>query len=109
VKQYLNRKIDRSAHQTGSMDRFSVIPSPYDITFENGFESLLCFCVSTEMLAIYSTAVAERQMMRERHIHVVDTLHLTMGQVLMVLYTALKHGLSVHSWAGMVWVCVVSE
>jgi DegV family protein with EDD domain len=69
-------------------------PAPGDFTsafeqaFETGAETVLCFCVSSEISATYGAAVAARQMMQERDIHVVDTRNLTMGQGFMVLSAA---------------------
>ena len=60
----------------------------YDNAFENGAETVLCFCVSSEISATYGAAVAARQTMPERDIQVVDTLNLTMGQGYMVLAAA---------------------
>lgn len=69
-------------------------PAPGDFTtayenaFENGAETVLCFCVSSEISATYGAAVAARQTMPDRDIQVVDTLNLTMGQGYMVLAAA---------------------
>lgn len=69
-------------------------PAPGDFTtayenaFENAAETVLCFCVSSEISATYGAAVAARQTMPDRDIQVVDTLNLTMGQGYMVLAAA---------------------
>ncbi len=69
-------------------------PAPGDFTtayknaFENGAETVLCFCVSSEISATYGAAVAARQTMPDWDIQVVDTLNLTMGQGYMVLAAA---------------------
>ena len=60
----------------------------FDKAFEAGAETVLCFCVSSEVSATYGAAVAARQMMLDRDIHVIDTLNLTMGQGYMVLAAA---------------------
>jgi len=111
--------------------------SAYQQAFESGADSVLCFCVSSEIGATYVAAITAQQTMPERDIHVVDTSNLTMGQGFMVIvqvnalakaqafynrlskvvlfpgeviYAVLTPGLSVHSVAGMVGVCfVVSE
>jgi len=69
-------------------------PAPGDFTtayenaFKNGAETVLCFCVSSEISATYGAAIAARQTMPDRDIQVVDTLNLTMGQGYMVLAAA---------------------
>ncbi len=69
-------------------------PAPGDFSkvFEKAFdldaESILCFCVSSEISATYGAAMSARQLMPERDIHVVDTRNLTMAQGFMVLAAA---------------------
>lgn len=60
----------------------------FEKAFQEGAETVLCFCVSSEISATYGAAVAARQTMPERDIQVVDTLSLTMGQGFMVLAAA---------------------
>lgn len=62
--------------------------SAFEKAFEVGAESVLCFCVSSEVSATYGAAEAARQMMEDKDIHVVDTLSLSMGQGFMVLAAA---------------------
>jgi DegV family protein with EDD domain len=69
-------------------------PSPGD--FSDAFaealrseaESILCFCVSSEISATYGAAVSARQTMPDRDIHIIDTRSLSMGQGFMVLAAA---------------------
>ena len=69
-------------------------PAPGDFStafehaFESGVESVLCFCVSSEVSATYEAAETARQMMPEKDIHIVDTLSVSMGQGYMVLGAA---------------------
>jgi DegV family protein with EDD domain len=66
-------------------------PAPGDFStafeeaFSDGAESVLCFCVSSEVSATYGAAVAASQAMADRNIQVVDTRNLSMGQGFMVL------------------------
>jgi DegV family protein with EDD domain len=69
-------------------------PAPGDFSmvfekaFDSGAESILCFCVSSEISATYAAAMTARQLIPERDIHVVDTRTLTMAQGFMVLAAA---------------------
>jgi DegV family protein with EDD domain len=69
-------------------------PAPGDFStafkeaFRDGAESVLCFCVSSEVSATYRAAVAASQAMADRNIQVVDTRNLSMGQGFMVLAAA---------------------
>ena len=70
-------------------------PSPgkfaesFQLAFNNGAESILCFCVSSEISATYNNAVlAAREEFPGRDIEVVDTRNLTMGQGFIVLAAA---------------------
>jgi DegV family protein with EDD domain len=69
-------------------------PSPgdflvaYQAAFEAGAESVICFCVSSQVSGTYGSATAAAQMLPERDITVVDSHSLSMGQGTMVLVAA---------------------
>ncbi|NIS83411.1 MAG: DegV family EDD domain-containing protein [Anaerolineales bacterium] len=57
-------------------------------SFSGGVDAVVCFCVSSEVSAIYSAALTARDMMPEHDITVVDSRSLSMGQGFMVLAAA---------------------
>jgi DegV family protein with EDD domain len=69
-------------------------PSPGAFTqafqeaFDAGAQSVICFCVSSEISATYTAAVNAGASMPDHDITVVDTRSLTMGQGFMVLAAA---------------------
>jgi DegV family protein with EDD domain len=69
-------------------------PSPgkfaetYQAAFDEGAESVVCFCVSSKVSGTYGAAVAACDLMPGRDVTVVDTLSLSMGQGFMALAAA---------------------
>jgi DegV family protein with EDD domain len=69
-------------------------PSPgdfaeyYERALEKGAESIICFCVSSEVSATYQAAVSATELLTGADITVVDTLSLSMGQGFIVLAAA---------------------
>ncbi|HNT76475.1 MAG TPA: DegV family protein [Anaerolineae bacterium] len=60
----------------------------YQAAFEAGAESILCFCVSSEISATYKVALAAREMFPDRDIEVVDSRTLSMAQGFMAMAAA---------------------
>ncbi len=57
----------------------------YQAAFDAGMESVLCFCVSSEISGTYSAALTARELLPGRDITVVDSRTLSMGQGFMVM------------------------
>ncbi|MBN1263851.1 MAG: DegV family protein [Anaerolineales bacterium] len=55
---------------------------------EKGAEAVICFCVSSEVSAVYNTAVMAREMLPDENITVVDSKALSMAQGFIVLEAA---------------------
>lgn len=69
-------------------------PSPgqfaqaYEAAFAAGADSIICFCVSSEISATFNSAVNAKDLLPGKDIEVVDTRSLTMAQGFMVLAAA---------------------
>jgi DegV family protein with EDD domain len=80
-------------NQEGSLPT-TAAPSPGDFAqyyrqaLDRGAESVICFCVSSEVSATYQAAVSARELVPEADITVVDTQSLSAGQGFMVLTAA---------------------
>jgi DegV family protein with EDD domain len=62
----------------------------YQKAFDDGYESIICICVSSRVSATYQSAVTAREQFPEKDITVVDSLNLSLAQGLIVL-TAAKY------------------
>jgi len=60
----------------------------FEAAFDAGAESVVCFCVSGEISATYSAAVAARDILSTRDIEIVDSRSLSLGQGFMALAAA---------------------
>jgi DegV family protein with EDD domain len=60
----------------------------YEQAFAAGADGIICLCVSAEVSATYSAAVAAREMLTGRSIHVVDSRTLSIAQGFMALAAA---------------------
>ena len=69
----------------------------FKAAFEKGVDSILCFTISSEMSATYTSARQAVEMIPGKRIEVVDTRSLSMGQGFMVLAAAeaVAHGASI--------------
>ncbi len=56
--------------------------------FDNGFETIICICVSSVVSATYQSAVTASQQFTGRDIEVVDSMQVSLGQGLIALHAA---------------------
>ncbi len=69
-------------------------PSPQDFitafqkAFDNGAESIICICVSSEISATYQSALHATEAFEGKDIHIVDSRTLTLAQGFMVIAAA---------------------
>ena len=88
-----DRQLFERVDQEGKLPTTSA-PAPgafleaYHQAFAAGADEIICFCVSSEVSATYSSAVNASQDLPERKIHVVDSRTLSMGQGFMVIAAA---------------------
>ena len=79
--------------QTGKLPK-TAAPAPgqfsqaFEQAFQAGADSILCFCVSSEVSATYSAALAAKELAPDRDITVIDSRSLSMGFGFMVLEAA---------------------
>ena len=60
----------------------------YQSAFDNGFDSIICICVSSRVSATYQAALTAREQFPEKDITVIDSMNLSLAQGLIVLTAA---------------------
>ncbi len=60
----------------------------YQNAFDNGYDAIICICVSSKVSATYQAALTAKEQFPERDITVVDSLQLSLAQGLIVLRAA---------------------
>jgi len=60
----------------------------YQNAFDNGYDAIICICVSSKVSATYQAAVTAKEQFSERDISVVDSMQLSLAQGLIVLRAA---------------------
>jgi DegV family protein with EDD domain len=60
----------------------------YQKAFDDGFESIICICVSSRVSATYQAAVTAQEQFPDKEITVVDSMNLSLAQGLIVLAAA---------------------
>jgi DegV family protein with EDD domain len=66
----------------------AVFEKAYQNAFDNGYDAIICICVSSKVSATYQAALTAREQFSERDITVVDSLQLSLAQGLIVLRAA---------------------
>lgn len=61
----------------------------YQNAFDNGYDAIICICVSSKVSATYQAALTAKEQFPERDITVVDSLQLSLAQGLIVLRAAI--------------------
>ena len=65
-----------------------VFERAFQNAFNNGYDSVICICVSSRVSATYQSAVTAREQFPEKDVTVVDSLQLSLAQGLIVLTAA---------------------
>jgi DegV family protein with EDD domain len=66
----------------------AVFEKAYQNAFDNGYDAIICICVSSKVSATYQAALTAREQFSERDITVVDSLQLSLAQGMIVLRAA---------------------
>ncbi len=66
----------------------SAFEKAYQKSFDDGFDSIICICVSSLVSATYQAALTAKGQFPDKDITVVDSMQLSMAQGIIVLYAA---------------------
>jgi DegV family protein with EDD domain len=85
----LFRRVDRlNKLPTTSAPSAGNFKAAFEAAFHDGFDSLVCLCVSSEVSATYNAALNARELFPERDIAVIDSRNLSLGQGFMAAAAA---------------------